>query len=231
MVFFKVCSKRREQAFHTEKQWVFADFPDLAKSGTRSLAMMSIRPLCHLSGSYEQAAEYSLTTAERKSRQVRAKCTKISHQTTSWRSFRNRILRPMCLVNHRIGSRSCGYWWPRNRARGVRNFGPNVALGMSREQMLTRPMLRHSVGSLRLIAGHDDNDFGWRTTLNRRVPFSSRRLSRKEWRRWLRPANCGSQRQSLNFHRACRRTAFELPGRTSYQTVTKLWSSSSTVDG
>ena len=33
-----------------------------------SLAMMRIRPLCHLSGSYDQAAEYSRTTDERKSR-------------------------------------------------------------------------------------------------------------------------------------------------------------------
>ena len=32
-----------------------------------SLAMMRIRPLCHLSGSYDQAADYSFTTAERKS--------------------------------------------------------------------------------------------------------------------------------------------------------------------
>jgi hypothetical protein len=31
--------------------------------------MMRIRPLCHLSGSYDQAAEYSFTTDERKSRQ------------------------------------------------------------------------------------------------------------------------------------------------------------------
>jgi hypothetical protein len=33
-----------------------------------SLAMMRIRPLCHLSGSYDRAAEYSRTTDERKSR-------------------------------------------------------------------------------------------------------------------------------------------------------------------
>lgn len=34
-----------------------------------SLAMMRIRPLCHLSKSYDQASEYSFTTDERNPRQ------------------------------------------------------------------------------------------------------------------------------------------------------------------
>ena len=41
--------------------------------------MMRIRPLCHLSGSYDQAAEYSFTTDERKSRQWLVNRAEIGH--------------------------------------------------------------------------------------------------------------------------------------------------------
>ena len=117
-----------------------------------SLAMMRIRPLCHLSGSYDQAAEYSFTTDERNPRQRlvsraendfrtliqqnRNSCYDVAFKSDSVRGITELEQRPR------------GSCPPRYRARGGRNFGPNVVLGMSRGQMLARPMLRHPAGSL-----------------------------------------------------------------------------------
>lgn len=115
---------------------------------------MRIRPLCHLSGSYDQAAEYNFRTDERKPRHWLVNRAEIGHSgdemAESEDLIRRRLQARLCSRNHRTAKRRCGSCLPCYRARSGRNFGPNVVLGMSREQTLPRPVLRHLAGSLHL---------------------------------------------------------------------------------
>jgi hypothetical protein len=190
--------------------------------------MMRIRPLCHLSGSYDQAAEYSFATDERKSRPRPVSRAKNGQQATNLQNLKIRYdasVKPLvCSENHRTRQRPRGRCLPCYRARDVRDFGPNVVLGMSQGQMLTRPMLRHLAGSLLFQVRMPRSDCGSLPILTRPLWGCDRHLKVHERR-------FDARSHSRIFHRACRRTAFELPGRTSYHTVTRLPSSSSTVDG